>query len=991
MRFRRDRLQTVIAGSRVLILACAALTVCTVLFATHIRSHKQGAIMLPLTSSRAQAHARGRAAAAFALLPLSFEPNQGQADPAVRFLARGNGYALLLTRDEAVMTLDEEPGRQAASAFLQRLAPQQRARFERTKYFKLSPRFASFRRTESVRILLKGANPNAAVEALERLPGTSSYFVGQNPRSWRTGIPTYAKVKYEQVYPGVDLVYYGSRQSPEFDFVLAPGANPKSIDLLIDAKGSLHVAADGSVQLAGRRGIFELLRPRIYQTIAGKQQPIRGGFVLKAKNQLGIELAQYDPSRAVTIDPSLSYSTYFGGNNSNNTDEVDGIVVDSSGNMYVIGATTSTNLPTTPNGYSAVPPNEQVETFVSKLDPTGTTLLYSTYLGGSGSESAGGIAVDQNGNVYVAGSTTSPDFPVVNGFQAQLGGQPGAYTTNAFVARINTTLSGSASLVFSTYLGGGGNANNSAGDAALGIAIDGSGDAYVVGQTTSDASAPFPTTPNAYQSTLNSQNGNAFLTVVNTNASGTASLLYSTYLGGDAAALVGDYAIDVAVDSSKDVFLTGQTSSNSSGPFPTTPNAYQTSLHGTDGNIFVSEINTSLSGTAGLIYSTYLGGSDSNPGDSGDAAEGIALDTAGHAYITGTASSPDFPTTTGVFQTANSPVGKAIVAKLDTSQSGSASLVYSTFLGGSTLDVGNSVAVDSSGDAFVAGITASADFPTTAAAVQNTMLSPSYDGFFAEMNPEATALLYSTFFGGSCALGDSAYNITLDSTGNAYVTGQTCSTDFPISTGAYESSLQGIETGFIAKFALGLAPSFSLSAASGTTCPSGGNCSSSATVQAGQTATYNLQLEPLNGFSGDVTLRCSDTLMESNCAASPNSVTVNGNHASSLTVSVTTSQNTAAIPLSLPTIGSVSGRLLLAACLLFALALVLLVSMLTAKQSWRRAIPVLIVLFAGFIAVGGCAGGPTGAGTATRSGTVTVTATSSSGTSCSTSLTLTVK
>lgn len=965
----------------VFVLGSAILTLGALLFASHHSMRRRDAAILSPASSAAQATARRRAEEAIAGLPLSFEPNRGQAERAVQFLARGNGYTLLLARDQAVMVLDDGQEKSPADAFLQKLAPKERARFERTKYFRLSPRFKSLRKTETVRIALRGAKPEAAGEALGRLRGRSNYFLGGDRNNWRIDIPTYARVEYKQVYPGIDLVYYGNRQRPEFDFVVAPGANPKRINLLINAPGPLLLAANGSIQLAAGHGIFELLRPRIYQTVGGKRRDIKGRFVLNAKNEIGIELGQYDPSRAITIDPTLSYSTYFGGNG---TEGADGIAVDSSGDIYVAGTTTATNF-TTVNGYPPpAPPNGNTMVFVSKFDPAGTTLLYSTYLGGSGDQTVGALAIDQNGNAYVAGSTTSTDFPVVNGFQSALADT----LPDAFVARIDTTQSGSASLAYSTYLGGGGNANNPYGDGAFGIATDGSGDAYVVGQTTSDTSvAAFPTTPGAYQSALDSQNGNAFLTVVNTNATGSGSLLYSTYLGGDGAGLFGDYAMAVAVNSSGDAFLTGQTSSDSSGPFPTTLSAYQTSLHGTDGNIFVSEIDRSRSGTTGLIYSTYLGGSDSNPNDPGDEGDGIALDTGAYVYIAATTSSSDFPTTAGAYDTTNSSVGKAAVVKMDATQSGAASLVYSTFLGGTNGEAGNSVAVDSSGDAFVAGGTGSTDFPTTTGAAQTTLLSSNFDGYFSELNTGATgaaSLLYSTFLGGSCAQGDSAYSVALDATGNSYVSGETCSSDFPVTTGAYQSSLQGTQNAFLVKFTAGGAPAFSLSPASGTNCPEGSNCSSSATVQAGQTATYYLQLGPLNGFSGAVALDCTDALIESTCSASPSSVTLSANQVSTFTVAVTTSRSIAGIPIWMGTFGNWRNRPLLILFLLSGLVLILLGSAIARRQIRRSTVPVILVVGV-LLVLGGCA-----AGLATRSGKVTVSGTSRGGASSSTSLTLTV-
>lgn len=942
---------------------------------------KTARTITPLTEA-----ARQRAARAYHSLPLSFEPNRGQADPAVQFLARGQGYTLLLARDEAVVAFEGQEQTDRITAFLQNMDPKKRERFEKSKYFRLSPRFRQVRKSESVGIVMKGASPDPAVEALGLLPGTSNYFIGNDPHKWRTGIPSYARVRYRQVYPGIDLVYYGNRQHPEFDFVLAPGADPSVIDLLVDAKGPLHVDGDGNATVETRDGSFELFRPRVFQTANGTEQPLRGGFVLRGKHDIGFHLAAYDHRRALTIDPTLSYSTYFGGNG---TDTGESIAVDSSGDMYIAGTTTSTDFPIA-SGYQTTLSGTS-DAFVSELDPTGTMLEYSTYLGGSGDQTGAALAIDPAENAYITGTTTSSDFPIVNGFQTTLGSPNG----NAFVARIDTTVAGAASLVYSTYLGGGGNSSNSFGDAGFGIAVGASETAYITGQTTSDASVKsFPTTSGAYQLTLNSPNGNAFLTVLITKMAGASSLLYSTYLGGNGTGIYGDYGIAVAVNSSGDAFLTGQTTSNSPTPFPTTSGAFQTSLNGTDGNMFVTELNNkALSRTAQLVYSTYLGGTDTNPNDPGDEGDGIVVNSSGDIYITGGASSSNFPTTVGAYQSSNSSEGKAVIAELNPALSGSSSLVYSTFLGGSGGDVANSIAVDVYGNAYIAGATGSSNFPILGNLT--TLESSDFDGFFTEMNPTGTALVYSTYLGGSCAQGDSASGIALDSTDDVFVSGETCSTNFPVSSAPntpYQSTLAGTQNAFITEFAAAGGPAgqtFAFSPATGSACPSGGNCSTSATVSAGQTATYNLQIGPVNGFNGTVALGCADSLRESTCTVSPASVAVNGT-AAAFSVTVTTTAGSAIGPFSMPRMGRLGTRPLLILCLFSALALFIVGSIAAASQRKGRMFPIFALLIFALLPLAGCAAtGSNGQNFGTRSGTVTVTGTSN-GVSQSASLNLTI-
>jgi hypothetical protein len=730
---------------------------------------------------------------AYGELPLVFEVNQGQADSTVQCISRGDGYTLFLKQDEAVLALYKTE------------AHEPRTR-EPRGWQGNSGRFGPNQPVELVHVAMRGTNPAARIEPSDALPGKSNYFIGNDPKKWVTGVSTYQRVKYSDLYPGVDLIYYGNRRNLEFDFVVAPGGDPTAIRLQIDSRGRLRIAQDGSLQVDSPGGVFTFHRPDIYQEVNGKKRLVEGGFSLKANNEVGFRLATYDRRRPIVIDPVLAYSTHFAGSSD---DRNDGVAADAEGNAYLVGTAMSANFPTL-NGYvSSANPNGIA--ILTKLNPAGTSLLYSTYIGGSGGEYGYGVAAGSNGKVYITGLTFSPDFPVVGGFQTSTGTTAG----NAFVAEIDTTQAGQASLVYSTYLGGGGNRTNPSGDFAAGIAVDAAGLVYVTGQTTSDTSiAPFPTTSSAYQSALASLNGNAFLTVLDTSQSGAASLRYSTYLGGGGSQNgSGDWGVAVAVDGAGNAYITGGATSGGSTPFPTTPGAYQASLNSQYGqNGFVAEIATTQSGPQSLVYSTYLGGSSTD--NLGDQANAIALDSTGKVYVAGVTTSTDFPVTPGAYQTSCSAARSAFVTKLDLTQTGTQALVYSTCLGGSHNGaLGFSLAVDANGNAYVAGTTSSPDFPITSGAVLSAITGSPWKGFLTELNAAGTGVLYSTYLGGTSgygtsgdgcsANGDQAWGVALDGLGNLYVSGITCSTNFPVyPSNAYSTPLTGYWNPFIVKFTM---------------------------------------------------------------------------------------------------------------------------------------------------------------------------------------------
>ncbi len=721
----------------------------------------------PVAITRGDPAVQSRRAASYGKLPLSFELNTGQTDASVRFLSRGPGYALFLTGHDAVLSFAKR--RDPHTTTPQAKTPGLASLFGKPQAKKPISAPAAFRMT------LAGANPKATVTGLDELPGKSNYFIGNDPAKWRTNVPTYAKVKYQNVYRGIDLVYYGNPQQLEYDFVVAPGADPKAISLDVAAirsssdgnrRAPLRIDANGDLVIPAGEDDVRLHKPVVYQASVkqGAERSARhyidSHYLLKGDNRVSFEVASYDPGKTLVIDPVLVYSTYLGGDTS---DSGTGIAVDSSGNAYVTGDTLSANFPTA-SPLQAVFSGGVIDAFVAKLNPTGSALVYSTYLGGSDLDTADAVAVDTAGNAYVTGSTASTDFPTASPLQAVPRG------IDAFVAKLSAT--GSA-LVYSTYLGG------SSFDYALGIAVDPSGNAYVTGQT---ESTDFPTA-NPLQGVYGGgMFGDAF--VAKLNAGGSA-LVYSTYLGGSA----DESGAAIAVDSSDNAYVTGYTDSTN---FPIASPLQ--AVYG--GGVFVGDAFVTKLNPAGsaLVYSTYIGGSSEEQG------RGIAVDSAGNAYVTGYTTSTDFPTANplqasfgggssggsggGIHGHPVPPTGDGFVAKLN--PTGSA-LVYSTYLGGSDADAGEAIAVDSAGNAYVTGYTDSTNFPT-GKPLQAVFGGGVQDGFLAKLNPTGSALLYSSYLGGSDL--DSGFGIAVDSSGHAYVTGSTDSTDFPTA-----SPLQAVNRG----------------------------------------------------------------------------------------------------------------------------------------------------------------------------------------------------
>ncbi len=711
----------------------------------------------------ATSHPRGTATgeemeAAYGRLPLCFEANRGQTDVQVHFLSRGPGYTLFLTDTEAVLAL--QPRRRPASA--------------RRRHGGKRPRAATATQPPTVlRMKLEGARPRAQVTGAEPLPGRVHYFTGRDPQQWRTDIPTYGRVRYSGVYPGVDLVYYGNQRELEYDFVVAPGADPGQIRLSFAGAEKLEVEPGGDLVLHTPDGKVRQRKPCLYQEVAGVRREVAGRYLLlpagtaasadnhvpeaatrESQPNVGFEVAQYDAGRPLVIDPVLSYSTFLGGTT---LDKGEGIAVDRAGRAYMTGATNSVDFPATPGAFDPGY-NAGSEVFVSKLNTAGSTLLYSTYLGGSASEEGLEIAVDFTGRAYVTGFTGSADFPTTPGaFDQSLNG-----LNDAFVAKLNAN--GSA-LLYSTYLGG------SVADEGRGIAVDRSGNAYLTGFT---GSVDFPTTTGAFDTSLT---GITDGFVARLNATGSA-LVYSTYLGGTDSSLVGELTeagTSIALDGNEQAFVTGFTRSPD---FPVTPGAFATSLNGSEQDAFVTKLNAT--GTA-LVYSTFLGGPFFDQGF------GIAVDPLGHAYVTGWASAA-FPTTPGAFDAVyNGGSNDAFVTKLNFAGT---ALVYSTYVGSSGSELGLAIAVDRLGRAHMTGWTDSENFPTTPNAVDPSFNGDHSDAYVTSLNANGSALLHSSFFGGNN--NEEGLAIAVDHVRGIYVTGRTNSSDFPTTGNAFDTTFNGV-------------------------------------------------------------------------------------------------------------------------------------------------------------------------------------------------------
>lgn len=699
---------------------------------------------------------RARLSESFGRLPLMFETTD---NTGAEFVCRGSGYCLFLSPTEAVLKFKQkgEAGREMRDGRLKL----------RGRQFPAARPPSNAPEPAPLRIKLVGANTAARGEGLEPLATKVNYFLGNDPKQWRTSVPTFGRVGYQNVYPGIDLVYYGNQRQLEYDFVVAPGADLKQIALDFQAAGRIEIDRSGDLVM-DRGGVpVRQRKPIVFQELNGVRREIDGRYVFRQDDarysvsdarRVGFEVGAYDETKPLVIDPVLVYSTYLGGLD---FDHPWDIAVETNGCVYVVGETVSTNFPTAAARYSTNSGGLS-DVFLAKLGPAGTNLIYSTYLGGNGADVGLGIALDGSGNVYLTGLTASTNFPVTtNAISTKLNSSAyfGYYTDDAFVTKLDAS---GTNLLYSTFLGGGGPDEGNA------IALDGSGNIYVAGDT---ASADFPTN----ETTAVFGGGyDAFLVKLNTAST---NLIYSTYLGGSG----NDYVFGLGLDSSGDAILGGVTTSFD---FPIT-NAFQTNFAGGTYDGFVTKIS---SDGATRLFSTYLGG------DGNDEISRLALDNAGNIYLTGLTTSTNFPTSSALYST-NNGAEDAFVVKFDSTGT---NLVYSTYLGGVFNDEGWSIAVDTNGSAYVVGLTSSTNFPTVNA--YQSVLGGFNDVFVLKLNSTGTALDYSTYLGGGGT--DNGGGIALDGNGNAYVAGITGSIDFPVyptTNGVQTSYGGGTGDAFVAK------------------------------------------------------------------------------------------------------------------------------------------------------------------------------------------------
>ena len=706
-------------------------------------------------------------------VPLSFEANQGQIDRQVKFLSRGDGYSLFLTSNEVVFTLRTPVGVKAPPSVF--------------------------------RMELRGADHGAQVTGADKLAGVANYYIGNDTRKWRSGITTYGKVKYQGIYPGIDAVFYGNQRQLEYDFVVAPGADPKQISLgLTGAKPSL--GADGNVVLKLADGDLALKKPVVYQNFAGEKKFVEASYTL-AGNRVRFHVGKYDHNRTLVIDPVFTYLTYLGGSSADfiggftgvneTTSPTHALAIDSAGDVYVTGETISNDFPVT-NAYQATrnEPGSAYTAFVSALNPTGTALLYSTYLGGSvtaggfaGTDIGASIVWDSFDNaVYVVGTTTASDFPTTPGaFQKVFSGN---YT--AFVAKFDSA----GQLTKSTFLG----APITYG---LDVATDSQGRAYVVGYTSynctpNGSTCPFPTTQRTVIPTPPASfNGYGFVSVLD---SGLSTLLYSTLLGDPNAQPAGggattSEAFGVTVDPNGNFYVVGVTSSPS---LPTTAGAFQPTL-GVANSIplagFAAKFGPVAASGAALTYLTYL---EATGVGFGDFPSGVAADSQGNAYVGGYTNSPTFPVTTGAYNTPCPRNGAdlcpaAFVTKLNPAGTG---LVWSALV--EPADFFSSIQLDTKGNVYVAGDVPGSDSFVTVNPVQPGLNNGG--GFVAELDATGSTLLFSSLIQG----GFTMKGLAVDALGSIYVASNTYDTTLPTTPGAFQTALENPGTGnsydgFIAK------------------------------------------------------------------------------------------------------------------------------------------------------------------------------------------------
>lgn len=647
--------------------------------------------------------------------PLAFEANNGQAADPVRFVARGEAYTYFLTPTEAVLIFDNARAQDSDA-----VAPS----------------------LTTVRMRFSGSNPNVRIVGQDKQRGVSNYLRGSDANAWVKGVERYSKVRYENLYPGIDLVFYEHAGALEYDFIVSPGADPERIQFALEGTAKPTITADGSLTIATEAGTMSHRKPRLYQIQNGERVDVAGGYRVDTIGNVSFRVPPFDMTKDLVIDPQLTYSSYLGGAG---PDRGNGIDLDKFGDIFIAGRTISVNYPVVGGVQSLNAGNYDV--FVSQFDPTGATLVYSTYIGGLLLDTGQGIAVTDAGDVIVAGYTLSANFPTVNAHQAAL-----ASSQDAFLLRLNAA---GDTLLFSTYYGGDLDDNGNA------VAIDSFENAWIVGRTTSTTLVPGSTIQNVYQGGPH----DAFVA----KFSDMGVFQAATYLGG----IVDDAANAVAVDFNGDAYITGQTSSPG---FPIV-GGFQSNVSGGD-TAFITKIDSAFTG---IVYSTFLGGT----GD--DVGTGIAVDAFGNAYVSGYTQSLNFPANPTPIQGINRGSFDAFVTKVN--PAGNAR-VFSTYLGGTGDDRANAIAVDQYGSVYVVGQTRSTNYPIRFAFQSTNGGNNLNDAFVTKLGATGRVLIYSTYLGGATT--DIAYGVTVDFGVNAFVTGYTDSTNYPLVT-PFQNTKAGVD------------------------------------------------------------------------------------------------------------------------------------------------------------------------------------------------------
>lgn len=658
-------------------------------------------------------------------MPVYFEANMGQVDSSYDFFARWNGHTLYLRDSEAIFV------------------PHYSARDDGSANTEKVP----------LQLNLIDGNPSPSAIGEHRQRGTSHYLIGRDAEKWRTDVPHFGRVRYRNVYDGIDLIYYGNHQRLEYDFVLAPHADPAKIQLLFTPLEGLTVDPTGDLLLHTHDGTIRQHAPVVYQIINDRWVDVTARYQLLEDGVVGFEIGAYDPAYQLTIDPVIEYSTYVGGSE---PDDVWDVAADNAGYAYLTGRTESADFVTSAGvlGDTLAGPTDA---YVVKVDTNSTgveSLVYATYVGGNAGDHAWAIDIDASGNVYIAGSTGSEDFPVTASGFGQIKSQGVCCSQDGFLAKLAPD---GSSLLYATYVGG------TSYDEGYGVATDQSGNAYVVGTTRSET---FPTTVNGFDidPTNVSDEWRIFVSKIDTNASGMASLVYSTYFGGNDGDSPGR---GIAADDSGNVYIAGATESTN---FPVTPDAYRSTFSGVQRDAFLARFDTIQSGPDSLVYSTLVGGSHV---ENFNTAGSVACDEDGHAYITGETTSADFPIVNGfqtVFAGGSSANADAFVARFDTNASGADSLEYSTYLGGYGFDQGWGIAATRQGNVYVTGQTQSNNFPLLNPI--QSVVAGDLGSFVTKIDTNAsglTSLVYSTYLGRG---GNGYGGVAVDTNGVAYAGGQ---------------------------------------------------------------------------------------------------------------------------------------------------------------------------------------------------------------------------